>query len=660
MRLRVVFPILPVLSLCAACHNGGTSTANGQLQVPSTLSFGDACVKAADPTLVVAPLTKNLSMQNVGVASLAIASITVDNAAFTLPATLPQTLIGGQTYPLPVSFLPTSAGAVSAHLTITLATGGSTVVTLSGNGSSVPSVPVVLLHCPGGRAGTDGGTADRCYDFVNQQTSPNPLLWFSDTVVGKSNDITVTVANQGCATLNVAVGDAGAPFAVLGADAGFTLAGAPSAPYASGTFQVHYQPTVSGVAQGNVTLTTNAASPNLSLSLLGLATAPSLQLCATVGTATDCSTAAIPATCDFSATPACTGAFAVQNSGGSPISVTSIALSQGNPQFALSSLPALPLALTATGSAGDHATFMVTYSPSTTFQSDLLVVQSTGGDLTAHIQAGQIPALVVLPAAGDLADTVDFNRDSTGAATALPNGYTGTKTFQIHNAGAGALTVSSVFFRDTGGTTWPAGAPYPYFSVNPPAANTVVQPNASTNVQVAFADAPNGGPSGGAGYSTSLEIDSNDPSFPPASGGKTVTVQAKTPCNPAPVAVVTGPTGFVDAGITVQLNGNSSYDIEPDSSGSCQPGLTCTASPAVSGCRSNPIRHWQWQLLDAGSPATLTPNGLTASGTTQLTLGNCSPCSYTVRLVVYDDTTGTTANPNGLPSTPYDFTVLAQ
>ena len=242
----------------------------------------------------------------------------------------------------------------------------------------------------------------------------------------------------------------------------------------------------------------------------------------------------------------------------------------------------------------------------------------------------------------------------------LPTGATGSKTFQLKNTGPGPLTVQKVYFRETGTSDWPAGAPSPVFAVTAPAANTVVPPGGATPVTVRFADAPNGGPSGSAPLSADLLIDSNDPAWPPP-GSKAVTVQARTPCNPSPVAVITGPAAAVAKGTTVALDGSGSFDLKPDPAGSCQTGLACTSSPPVAGCPAAPIRRWEWLLetvpANAGPSVSLAPTGLGTSPTAQLTLGDCAPCSYVVRLFVYDDTPATAADPNGLKSGFADFTV---
>jgi hypothetical protein len=673
MRPYVAASLLAGLAFGCNC-NTQTHSAGGQIQVPATLDFGPACVKASDPSYVVLPAIKSLTVQNVGVGSIGIASIQVDqNPPFSVPADAGLAdLAGGASFDLPVSFLPTAPGNASTNLTVTDSAGKKATTALTGSGSSTANpFPVALLHCPGGTAAVDGGTADRCYDPNSQQTSANPLLWFSDTVSGSHEDLNIVVNNAGCARLDVSsVTLDGGAFALLDASGSpvtgtypaFSVQGGIGPPQSS-PVGVRFQPTSAGAAQGTVTLTTNdPANPSVTVNLLGLGVAPSLELCATVGGTQACSTATIPATCNFGGTPACTGAFVATNSGQSPITLVTISLLHNDPQFKITTEPSLPATLQATGNAGDSANIQISYTPRVQSDSDVLQVTSTGGTLQANVQGGNPPQLVIVPAQGDLADTVDFNKDSGGGTISLPNGFTGSKTFQIKNVGSGALTVQQVIFHDTGTTSWPSGAPYPYFQLTPPPANTMVQPNATTNVMVQYTDPPSGGPSGTAPLSTTIEIDSDDPLWPPASGGKSVTVQAKTPCDPPPVAVINGPMTVVPKNTVVTLDGSASYHTIPDSNQSCQPGIQCTQSPPVAGCPNNPISHWEWSLqsvsADAGT-VTLTPSGLTTSPTTRLTLGGCSLCSYVVRLYAYDDTI-TAMNPDGNKSAYTEFTVNAQ
>ncbi len=677
-----LFALLLASALGSACDCGTrTQSAAGQLRLsPSPLDFGAACVKPLDPSHDVAPVTRELSFSNGGHAVLGLATVQLEGVTpFTFPASWPRSLSSGETYELPISFLPVTSGNVSARLTVTDDASHAETISLTGSGSTAPPSPVALLHCPGGRPGAGGAQADRCFDAVNLTTSSNPLLWFADAVAGDAAEADLDVSNAGCAALNVAsvvldtsgspsqsdafvlLGEAGAPVPP-GAYPAFSLKGGIDANgRGSRAVRVRFQPKLAGVFQANLTLGTNVpGTTSVAVHLLGTGVAPSLQLCATVGGASECSTAAVPATCDFSAATPCTGGFVARNSGGAPIDLTSIRLAQGNPQFTLGALPGLPATLAASGGAS----ITVAYSPRAQYDYDLLTVTSSGGTLSAIVQGGQPPKLQVVSAPGDGADQVDFNKDASGAPVSLANGATATKTFVLANAGTGPLTVQRVYFRGTAGSEWPAGASSPVFSLSPPAANTVVPPGGSADVVVRFTDAPNGGPSGAAPLTADILIDSNDSLWPPPDGSKAVVVLAKTPCNPNPVAVLTGPTAAVSRGATVSLDGSASFDPKPDSAGSCQPGIACTASPAASGCPAYPITHWEWQLevspANAGPSVALAPTGFGASPTAQLTVGDCAPCSYVVRLWVYDDTPATAANPSGLQSTYADFTVNVQ
>jgi hypothetical protein len=170
----------------------------------------------------------------------------------------------------------------------------------------------------------------------------------------------------------------------------------------------------------------------------------------------------------------------------------------------------------------------------------------------------------------------------------------------------------------------------------------VVMPQTSLAVAVRFADPPAGGPSGGAPLAADLVIDTDDPQWE-AAGGKLVTVSASTPCNPLPVAEVNAPASAA-AGGRVTLDASGSFDWKPDAQASCQPGLKCTATSPAAGCPAQPITAFEWELLsvptNAGGTVALAPQGRSSSPTATLDVGSCAPCSYVVRVSVFDDTPG--------------------
>lgn len=627
--------LIAIAALCLAGCNCKSQMVSGESELrvdPASLDFGMTCQKPSNPAFTVRGSTRTVTVSNAGRVALDVAALELDGGpGFSVVAgDFQRTLGASQSFELPLTFLPTKPGTVTGTFTVYDGAGNAASASLTGQGAVASAEPVAALRCPGGRPPAN---SERCYDVANDVTRPNPLMWFPDTVVGATAELQLQVGNQGCADLEVgAVGIDGGAYAVASA-AGFTVEGLGAAD-AGRSVTVRFTPPAAGTFMGAITLATNKGP--LSASLLGLAVAPSLQLC-TAGATPQCSTPAVTLTCDFSAPTPCIGDFVVRNSGATALTIDGLALGGANAQFVLTGVPALPAMLAPSGMAGDSLNVSVRYTSRPQFDVDVLTVRSNGGVLKAVVRGGTPPQLVVMP------ELVDFG--------AQPNGATAMQSFELRNTGAGPLTIRKVSFVEGGGTSWPSGADI--FSVTAPAANSVVQPGGMLTVQVEFKDPPGGGPSGGTGFAAELNVENDDPLWA-GFGGKRVTLTARSPCNPPPVAVISG-NASPTQGTVVMLDGQGSYDFKSDANGSCQPGLRCTAQSAVSGCPANPIRTYEWSLVSQpatpGGTVSLTPNGSSAA----LQLGTCAPCSYVVRLTVLDDTPGT-----GQRSTATDFTVNAR
>lgn len=688
---------IPFLGIAVACNcDTRTQKGAGELKIgPPGIDFGETCVKPQDPSLEVQPVKRTLTLQNVGRGPLVLTGVTIPaDKPFVVSSDWPAELGVAQTYDLEITYLPPAVGTHTAEITVDddQPDVPAQKATLVGSGSTVTANPVAALACAGGRVFSSGNPASSCSDPVDAQNATQQRMWFQDTVSGQATEMTLTFKNAGCATLAVdaltvvpdpqqadafvLLDDAGA--VVTGSSAPFTVAGGIGADRPTKAIKLRFQPELAGTGTLNAQLRVATNVPDLKtidIVLIGTSIKPSLELCTTISTTpptTSCAVAAVQLTCDFSnpctTTPQCTGNFEVRNSGSAPFDLTAIRLDKGTAQFRLDQVPALPKTMGPSATA----TFKVAYTQSTQFVYDTLTVVSTGGDRTAVVQGGAPPKLEIVQPPGDNPDDVDFNKDASGNALppcapnqttgCLPNSYTGSKTFSIKNAGCGELKVSKVYFRETGGLDWPKDAPKPFFLLAPPSLPVVVPANGGTApVKVTFSDPPNGGPSGSQGFNADLKIDSDDPLWPPPNSSKTVQVHAKTPCNPFPIPMITGPATSAPEG-TITLTGDRSYDFKPDSNGECK--VKCVAATPAAGCPPNPITQWEWKLQTVpptGSSATLTPTGVTSQNQAALKLGACKPCSYVVRLWVYDDTPPTATNPKGLRSNIYtDFTVTAQ
>lgn len=104
-------------------------------------------------------------------------------------------------------------------------------------------------------------------------TSPSSLS-FGSITVGKNQSLPATVSNTGATSITISqIGISGTGFTSGGISAPVTLSAGQSA-----SFTVQFAPTTSGAASGNVTITSNASNPTLTLSLSGTGTTAVGQL----------------------------------------------------------------------------------------------------------------------------------------------------------------------------------------------------------------------------------------------------------------------------------------------------------------------------------------------------------------------------------------------
>ena len=145
-----------------------TGTPDIQL-APLSLDFGSVYMTASR--------TLNLIVANAGCADLYVSGLTIDNADFTSPVVLPDTLIAGGTLTVPVVFAPTTPGPITGTLTLT------------SNDPDSPSIDVPL-------AGVG-------LDFPNIAVVPTSLTTTLPT--GGTDSQTLTVSNSGAGVLNFTI-----------------------------------------------------------------------------------------------------------------------------------------------------------------------------------------------------------------------------------------------------------------------------------------------------------------------------------------------------------------------------------------------------------------------------------------------------------------------
>jgi hypothetical protein len=289
----------------------GTGVSPGDLSANSTsLGFGNVNVGS----------TRSLSetITNNDASSISVSQLGITGAGMTVSGiATPLTLNGGQSATFTVKFAPTSAGTVGGSLTVTsTATNPTLTIPVSGTGVA----PGVL--------------------------SANPTsLSFGNVNDGSTGSLSETITNTGGSSVTVSqVGITGTGFSVSGITPPVTLNGGQSA-----AFTVKFAPTAPGAVSGNLTVTSTATNPTLTIPVSGMGVA------ITVGQlGVSPSTLALGSVHVGSSG---TGTGTVTASGAS---VTVTAASTNNSVFTIGGF-----SLPHTIAAGQSANFTITFSPLT-------------------------------------------------------------------------------------------------------------------------------------------------------------------------------------------------------------------------------------------------------------------------------------------------------
>jgi thiol-disulfide isomerase/thioredoxin/cytochrome c553 len=244
-----------IADLAAFIGNPNVVAAPAASLAPATLTFSGANIGQAS-----APLAATLT--NSGNAALNIGTISISGAAagdFALAGgscANGASIAAGASCTVQASFTPTAAGARAASLNITHnATGGSSVVALSGTGNATPQATIAL--------------SSNSVDF-------GQLLTGTPSAVS-----TITVSNSGQAALNFSAISVGGTSAAIITRGGSCAVAAPVAAGASCTVTLQAAPTTAGAIVANLTLASNASNGNASVGLSGSAAAPAPALSAT-------------------------------------------------------------------------------------------------------------------------------------------------------------------------------------------------------------------------------------------------------------------------------------------------------------------------------------------------------------------------------------------
>ena len=232
----------------AALSGTGTAAASPQLTLSaSSLSFGSDTVNTAK--------TMSLTLASTGTAAVTVSSAAISGTGFAIVAgTLPATLNPNQTLALQVQFAPTATGTATGQLTLNSnsATGGTAAVALSGTGMA-PANPQLTLSASS--------------------------LSFGSLTVNTASTLSLTLASTGTSAVTVnSAAITGTGFTIVAASFPVTLN-----PNQSVTLQVQFDPTTTGAASGQITISSNSTTGGtaaVALSGTGTAASPQLTLSA--------------------------------------------------------------------------------------------------------------------------------------------------------------------------------------------------------------------------------------------------------------------------------------------------------------------------------------------------------------------------------------------
>ena len=341
----------------------GTGIAQGQLgSNPTSFSFGNIQIGTSKS------LTGTLT--NSGGTSLTISAATASGSGFSLSGlSLPLTLTAGQSTSFTVLFSPTASGAASGSVSIT------------SNGSN-PNLSIPL-----------SGTG------VTQGTlTANPTsLAFGSVQVGNSTNLSETLTNIGGSSVTISqVSSSAAAFSISGLNLPLALTANQSV-----TFTVTFTPTSAGAASGSLSVASNASNSQLNIALSGTGTA--------TGTLAVSPTSLSFGNVTVGSSSALNGALTAS---GASVTVSSAGLN--NNEFVLSGI-SLPATLT----AGQSATFTVTFTPQTS--------GATSASLSFSSNASNSPAVQSMTGTGTAPTqhTVDLTWDASANAVGY-NIYRGT------------------------------------------------------------------------------------------------------------------------------------------------------------------------------------------------------------------------------------------
>jgi len=441
---RILFDVVACfacsLSLisCAVTSKGSSPATNSSISVtPSLVSFGHVKIKIQT--------SQTLRLSNTGTTDLAISQATLSGTGFSMSGlTAPLTVAAGMSMNFTVSFQPTTTGAASGSILIT-SNASSTPLAISLTGTGVTSSTPAISVTPS-------------------------AVSFSDVTVKTSASQTVKLSNTGSADLAISQATlAGTEFSMSGLSAALTVAAG-----ASLDFTVSFQPTTTGAASGSISISSNASSTPLTVSLTGTGVATSTPGISLTPSAVSFGKLAVKTSSSKTVT--------LSNTGTAALAISQATLTGTG--FSMSGLSA-PV----TVAAGATMNFTVSFQPTTTgAASGSISISSNASStpltvsLTGTCVATSTPGISLTPSA------VSFGKLAVKTSSS--------KTVTLSNTGTAALAISQATLTGTG------------FSMSGLSAPVTVAAGATMNFTVSFQPTTTGAASG------SISISSNASSTP--------------------------------------------------------------------------------------------------------------------------------------------------
>jgi Abnormal spindle-like microcephaly-assoc'd, ASPM-SPD-2-Hydin len=389
--LAAVGCVLPFLSGCAgfvaSAKQQTTTSASFQL-TPSTINFGQVVVGK--------PATQVVTLSNTGNISVNITQMTLSDSHFSIAGlAMPTSLAVSQSATFTVAVNATSAGGLSATLTV------------QGDSGSTPVVVKLSASAVNTTTAQPGLTL-----------SP-PSFNFGSVVDGQTKSQTITVSNPGTATLTVeSLSVSGSAYSVSGLTTPATVPVGGSV-----TFSVLFAPTISGALSGTISVASDAPnSPNV-LALSG------------TGTAATVTVTANPASLTFAKVNAGSSSsqtVTISNTGNTAVTLSQITVTAKN--FQVSGLTT-PVNL----AVGQNAPMTVSFSPTAAenVTGNITLLNSAGTSTVIAVSGSAIqPALTITP------PSANFGNVTVGSPA--------TQTFQFTNSGTAPLTVTQVSVAGSG------------------------------------------------------------------------------------------------------------------------------------------------------------------------------------------------------------------